>query len=121
MVQAGSCYMTPSTQTRVQSPLPMASDSDSSFPNSSLLVCKIGVATGLSLVALTVKGIDVCQAFYDTWPVLQVEYHLRQRGDLMLVLCFLLFPLYSLVNFLGYSIGTPNPGFGLRQWPSCRG
>lgn len=66
MVRAGSCYMTPSAQTRAQPPVPMASDSDSSFPNPSLLVCQIGVATSLSLVALTVKGVDVCQAFHDT-------------------------------------------------------
>lgn len=101
-------------------PVPMASDSDSSFPNSSLLVCKIDVAASLFLVALTVKGVDVCQAFHGT-PGLVFRLNTvsgsRAPDGAMLSPVPSLFP----VNFLGYSIGTPNPGLGLRQWLSCRG
>lgn len=113
--------MTLSAQTRVQFLVPMASDSDSSFPNPTLVLCKIGVTASLFLVALTVKGVDVCQAFHDT-PGLGFRLNTVSGSGAPDVGAMLppvpwLFP----VNYLGYSIGTPNPGLGLRQWPSCRG
>lgn len=114
MVQAGSCYMTPSAQTRAQPPVPMASDSDSSFPNPSLLVCQIGVTASLSLVALTVKGVDVCQAFHDT-PGLGFRLNtVSGSGAPGVGAVFPPVPSLFPVNFLGYSIGTPNPGLDLR-------
>lgn len=114
MVQAGSCCMTLSTQTRPQPPVPMASDSDSSFPNPSLLVCKIGVAASLSLVALTVKRVDICQASHDTPSGAFGLNTVSGSGTPDVGAVFPPVPSLFPVCFSGYSIGTPNPGLGLR-------
>lgn len=114
MAQAGSCYMTPSAQTRAQPPVPMASDSDSSFPNPSLVVYKIGVTASLSLVALTVKRVDVCQAFHGTPSGAFGLNTVSGSGAPDVGAMFPPVPSLFPVSFLGYSIGASNPGLGLR-------